>query len=284
MTTGCATSPSSPSWCWTRSTPTASYIPEMLIGRNIIQLPTVKTHVFTTITGAMKNAFGGLLSDQPPLDPRRHPRDAGGPADDPAGHPPGPVCRDGRHLRRRRPGPRAMRWHEKDVILASADQVAIDAISAAPAGLRPAGRSPSSASRTRWGWAWAIPSEIEIVGRGQWVLAENWHFVQEDTFASRGQKMIYHGWLKPFENAPAAHARWCPGPTSPATSTTTSTGTPSWAASASRPRWRPSGAACSPNRRRGRAARRRAARHEPKTVAIAAAGAGILAAALGVGA
>jgi uncharacterized protein (DUF362 family) len=37
-------------------------IPKMFIGKSIIQLPTVKTHVFTTITGAMKNAFGGLLN------------------------------------------------------------------------------------------------------------------------------------------------------------------------------------------------------------------------------
>jgi len=33
-------------------------IPEMFIGKNIIHLPTMKTHVFTTVTGAMKNAFG----------------------------------------------------------------------------------------------------------------------------------------------------------------------------------------------------------------------------------
>lgn len=39
-------------------------IPTMFIGKNIIQLPTVKTHVFTTIAGAMKNAFGGLLNDR----------------------------------------------------------------------------------------------------------------------------------------------------------------------------------------------------------------------------
>jgi uncharacterized protein (DUF362 family) len=54
--------------------PEGVYIPDILIGRNIIQLPTVKTHVFTTITGAMKNAFGGLLGAAP-LDPQRHPRD-----------------------------------------------------------------------------------------------------------------------------------------------------------------------------------------------------------------
>ena len=37
-------------------------IPKRFIGENIIHLPTVKTHVFTTMTGAMKNAFGGLLN------------------------------------------------------------------------------------------------------------------------------------------------------------------------------------------------------------------------------
>ena len=40
------------------------HIPEILVDKNIIHLPTMKTHVFTTITGAMKNAFGGLLNFQ----------------------------------------------------------------------------------------------------------------------------------------------------------------------------------------------------------------------------
>jgi uncharacterized protein (DUF362 family) len=39
-------------------------IPRLFFDKNIVQLPTVKTHVFTTITGAMKNAFGGLLSER----------------------------------------------------------------------------------------------------------------------------------------------------------------------------------------------------------------------------
>jgi uncharacterized protein (DUF362 family) len=38
-------------------------IPEILVGKNAFHLPTMKTHVFTTITGAMKNAFGGLLNE-----------------------------------------------------------------------------------------------------------------------------------------------------------------------------------------------------------------------------
>ncbi len=32
--------------------PNGVYIPEVLVGNNVVHLPTVKTHVFTTITGA----------------------------------------------------------------------------------------------------------------------------------------------------------------------------------------------------------------------------------------
>ena len=37
-------------------------IPDYFIGKNIVHLPTVKCHIYTTTTGAMKNAFGGLLN------------------------------------------------------------------------------------------------------------------------------------------------------------------------------------------------------------------------------
>ena len=36
-------------------------IPDYFPGKNIVHLPTVKCHIYTTTTGAMKNAFGGLL-------------------------------------------------------------------------------------------------------------------------------------------------------------------------------------------------------------------------------
>jgi len=36
-------------------------LPKMFINRNMIHLPTVKTHGHTTTTGSMKNAFGGLI-------------------------------------------------------------------------------------------------------------------------------------------------------------------------------------------------------------------------------
>jgi hypothetical protein len=38
-------------------------IPEMFIGKNVIHLPTVKTHGHSVTTGAIKNAFGGLLKE-----------------------------------------------------------------------------------------------------------------------------------------------------------------------------------------------------------------------------
>src|SRR5262249_61081789 len=44
--------------------PQGFHIPRRFLGENIVHLPTVKTHVFTTMTGAMKNAFGGLLNER----------------------------------------------------------------------------------------------------------------------------------------------------------------------------------------------------------------------------
>lgn len=42
--------------------PEGVMIPDYFIGKNIIHLPTMKCHIYTTTTGSMKNAFGGLLS------------------------------------------------------------------------------------------------------------------------------------------------------------------------------------------------------------------------------
>jgi len=177
--------------------PDGVYIPKILIGKNIVHLPTVKTHVFTTITGAMKNAFGGLLHrnrhwthsvihetlvDLLMIQQEIHPgifalMD-------------GTFAGDG-------PGPRAMHWHEKNILLASADQVAIDAVSAKLQGFDPL-RIPFIRIAHEMGLGVGDPNQIEVLGYDI-AQEEPWHFVQEDTFASRGQKMIYHGPLKPFE-------------------------------------------------------------------------------------
>ena len=177
--------------------PDGVFIPKAIVGLNMVQLPTIKTHVFTTITGAMKNAFGGLLHrnrhwthavihdtlvDLLAIQQEIHPglfalMD-------------GTFAGDG-------PGPRAMRWHEKDILLASADQVAIDAVSAKLQGFDPM-KIRFIRRAHEAGMGIGDPRQIEIVGYD----IENepdWGFRQEDTFASRGQKMIYHGPLKPFE-------------------------------------------------------------------------------------
>ncbi|HOE63240.1 MAG TPA: DUF362 domain-containing protein [Candidatus Sumerlaeota bacterium] len=172
-------------------------IPGFFFGKNIIQMPTVKTHVFTTITGAMKNAFGGLLSE------RRHWTHS-------VIHETlvdllliqkeihtgifavmdGTIAGDG-------PGPRAMVPHVKNYILASADQVAIDAVSAKMQGFDPMTLDFIRCAHED-GLGVGDPREIEILGEN--ISDVNFHFKgKQETFASRGQKMIYHGWLKPLE-------------------------------------------------------------------------------------
>ena len=177
--------------------PDGVYIPKALVGMNIIQLPTVKTHVFTTITGAMKNAFGGLLHrnrhwthavihdtlvDLLSIQQDIHPgilavMD-------------GTFAGDG-------PGPRAMFWHEKDIWLASSDQVAIDAVSAKLQGFNPM-EIRFIRKAHEMGLGIGDPRQIEILGYDI-EQEQSWNFVQTDTFASYGQKLIYHGPLKPFE-------------------------------------------------------------------------------------
>ena len=178
--------------------PEGIHIPEFLVGKNIVHLPTMKTHVFTTTTGAMKNAFGGLLShrrhwthsvihetlvDLLTIQKEIHPglfavMD-------------GTLAGDG-------PGPRAMRFHVKNVILASADQVAIDAVAAKIMGFDPMKQKFIRLAHER-GLGCGDPRQIDIVGDS--IEGVDWKFRgNEETFASRGQKMIYWGPLKPLEN------------------------------------------------------------------------------------
>ncbi len=172
-------------------------IPKRFIGENIIHLPTVKTHIFTTTTGAMKNAFGGLLNehrhwthevihetlvDLLMIQKKIH-RGVFAVMD-------GTFAGDG-------PGPRCMIPHVKNVILASSDQVAIDAVAAKLMGL-----DPMSIKFIRiahdMGLGCGDPRQIEMVGDLD-AAAENWHFdgpFKKMTFASKMQHKIYWGKLK----------------------------------------------------------------------------------------
>jgi len=177
--------------------PDGIHIPRRLVGSNIIHLPTAKTHVFTTMTGAMKNAFGGLLHERRhwthsvihetlvdllTIQQEIHPGIFA-------------VCDatfagDG-------PGPRCMVAHEKDLILASADQVAIDAVVAKLMGFDPMSLDFIRLAHEA-GLGMGEPSEIEVVGDD--ISGENWGFSRgQESLASRGQKLIYWGPLKPLE-------------------------------------------------------------------------------------
>lgn len=148
-------------------------IPDYFIGKNIVHLPTVKTHMYTTTTGAMKNAFGGLLSkyrhythswihetlvDLLAIQKEIHPgifavMD-------------GTTAGDGA-------GPRMIRPYTKNIILASADQVAIDAVAA-----RLMGFDPLNIKYIRLAHEQKLgigdPHDIELVGDD--VSRENWNF------------------------------------------------------------------------------------------------------------
>ena len=173
-------------------------IPKRFIGENIIHLPTIKTHVFTTTTGAMKNAFGGLLNEH------RH-----------WTH---PVIHETlvdllmiqKHIHRGvfavmdgtfagdGPGPRCMTPHVKNVILASSDQVAIDAVAAKIMGFDPLRDCKYIRLAHELGLGCGDVSQIEIVGDRS-AAGENWRFngpFKKMTFASRMQHMIYWGRLK----------------------------------------------------------------------------------------
>ena len=95
------------------------------------------------------------------------------------------------------PGPRCMTPYVKNVILASDDQVAIDAMAAKLMGMDPLSIKFIRLAH-ELGLGCGDPRDIEIVGDVE-AANENWHFAgpfQKMTFASRMQHKIYWGPLK----------------------------------------------------------------------------------------
>jgi uncharacterized protein (DUF362 family) len=183
--------------CLNEVYPKGFTIPQRFLGENIIHLPTVKTHVFTTTTGAMKNAFGGLLNehrhwthpvihetlvDLLMIQKKIH-RGIFAVMD-------GTFAGDG-------PGPRCMIPHVKNVILASADQVAIDAVAAKLMGFDPMNIRYIRLAHEQ-GLGCGKFEDIEVVGDIE-AAEENWRFegpYKKMTFASNMQHKIYWGPLK----------------------------------------------------------------------------------------
>src|SRR5947208_885076 len=138
-------------------------IPKMYVGKNVLHAPTVKVHGHSQTTGAIKNSFGGLLKevrhyahefihevmvDLMYMQRELHPgmlavMDA-------------TVMGDGA-------GPRTMIPREGNLILASSDQVAIDAMAAKIMGFDPLSIRYLAMCHER-GLGVADPRDIEIVG------------------------------------------------------------------------------------------------------------------------
>ena len=171
-------------------------IPDYFFGKNIVHLPTVKCHIYTTTTGAMKNAFGGLLAtkrhythtwihrtlvDLLAIQKEIH---AGlfAVMD-------GTTAGNG-------PGPRTMIPVVKDYMLASADQVAIDAVAAKMMGFDPMAIEYIKVAHDD-GLGVGDPRDIEIVGDD--ITAENWGFRVGDNLASHAGDMFWFGPLKSMQ-------------------------------------------------------------------------------------
>ncbi len=179
-------------------------LPDYFFGKNIVHLPTVKCHIYTTTTGAMKNAFGGLLTthrhythtwihetlvDLLAIQQEIHTGIFAVMDGTTAGN---------------GPGPRTMTPVVKNVILAAGDQVAIDAIAAKMMGFDPLSIKYIRLAHEH-GLGVGDPAEIEVVGDD--ISGENWHFAVGRSFhkflgwlswygpTKFLQKLIFRTWL-----------------------------------------------------------------------------------------
>ena len=171
-------------------------IPKMYVGKNVIHLPTLKTHGHSVTTGAIKNAFGGLLKevrhyahkyihevlvDLVIMQKELHPgifavMDA-------------TVCGDGA-------GPRTMFPKIKNYLLASGDSVAIDAVAAKMMGFDPM-EIPYLRMCHDMKLGIGDPDEIEIVGED--ISDVNFGFHTKRSFVIWGDQMLRLGALRFLE-------------------------------------------------------------------------------------
>jgi len=182
-------------------------IPDFFAGKNIVHLPTVKCHIYTTTTGAMKNAFGGLLNT------RRHYTHSWIHetlvdllAIQKEIHTGMFAFMDGTTAGNG-PGPRTMVPEIKNIILAGADQVAIDAVAAKMMGF-----DPMSIPYIRLGHQDGLGigdvRDIDVVGAD--ISGESWGFRVGNNGVSLFGNLAWFGPLKGMQNlffrTPMVHA------------------------------------------------------------------------------
>ena len=176
--------------------PEGIQIPAIYPGRQILHLPTVKTHGHAVMTGSVKNSFGGLLKEvrhyahkymhEVLVDLLYMQREL---------HPAvftvmdGTVAGDGA-------GPRTMIPRVKNLILAATDSLAIDAIAARLMGFDPMSIPFIRMAHER-GLGIGDPRHIELVGDD--VSNENFGFQTRKSLVIWGDQMIRKGFLRPLE-------------------------------------------------------------------------------------
>jgi uncharacterized protein (DUF362 family) len=176
--------------------PDGIQIPSIYPGKQIVHLPTVKTHGHAVMTGSVKNSFGGLLREvrhyahkymhEVLVDLLYMQREL---------HPAvftvmdGTVAGDGA-------GPRTMIPRTKNLLLAASDSVAIDATAARLMGFDPLSIPFLRMAHER-GLGIADPRQIELVGDD--VSQENFGFQTRRSLVIWGDQMIRRGFLRPLE-------------------------------------------------------------------------------------
>ncbi|MDZ7695467.1 MAG: DUF362 domain-containing protein [Deltaproteobacteria bacterium] len=171
-------------------------LPDFFFGKNVVHLPTVKCHIYTTTTGAMKNAFGGLLNTkrhythshihETLVDLLAIQREI---------HSGIFTVMDGT-LAGNGPGPRTMFPVQKDVILAGGDSVAIDAVAAKLMGFDPMSLKYIRLAHED-GLGTGDPRDIEVVGDD--ISRENWGFTVGDNMASNVGDLLWFSSLRRFQ-------------------------------------------------------------------------------------
>jgi uncharacterized protein (DUF362 family) len=171
-------------------------VPDFFHGKNVVHLPTAKCHIYATITGSMKNAFGGLLAtrrhythsvihetlvDLLAIQKEIHPgiftvMDA-------------TLCGNGA-------GPRTMTPVEKGLILASSDSVAIDAVAAKIMGFDPLKIGYIRLAHED-GLGVGRVEEIEV--RGEDISGMNFRFSVGHNLSSRFGDFFWFGPFKRFQ-------------------------------------------------------------------------------------
>jgi uncharacterized protein (DUF362 family) len=176
--------------------PEGIQIPDYFFGKNIVHLPTVKCHIYTTTTGAMKNAFGGLLATKRHYTHTWiHKTLVDLLAIQKEIHSGLFAIMDGTTAGNG-PGPRTMFPVIKDYMLASSDQTAIDAVAAKMMGFDPMSLEYIKVAHDD-GLGVGDPRDIEIVGDD--ISKESWGFSVGDNGASMVGDFMWFGPMKRFQ-------------------------------------------------------------------------------------